>query len=172
MSLTPVSSQFQWYIVSCISGQCNWQHFRVSATYIQFMNLEVYDTTKMALCKPLATSKLKQLFYGFQVPKDYVASQHHMNQPMAVKQAQAKFHLHGRIMDNVHNDKAIHEMWNSTLSSRLAQGLPHYFDMCPRVLFPLFPTHTKLQLAIAPAPGNGNNKICLMGVNGKLHLSE
>ncbi|EDR13499.1 uncharacterized protein LACBIDRAFT_322471 [Laccaria bicolor S238N-H82] len=44
--------------------------------------------------------------------------------------------------------------------------------MSPWVLFLLFLTHSKLQLAIAPAPGDGNNKICLMGVKGKQHLSE
>ena len=39
--------------------------------------------------------------------------------------------------------------------------------MGPGAVFPPSLTHKKLELAIAPAPGDGNKKICLLGIQGK-----
>ena len=50
--------------------------------------------------------------------KDYVSRQGYVDQPMVLKhdqRAQAKFRLHGRNTDDVHNDEAVCNVWNSIL---------------------------------------------------------
>ena len=132
-----------------------------------------YDTTQTALSTRFPTSGLKGLLegrYGMKVlPQNYVPGEL-SNGSMVLsgeQRVQGRYRLHGRTTDDFGNDQAVCDVWNSIIESHLNDGLPHHFDISPRALFPLSLTGKRLALAIVRAPGEGNNKICLLGIHGK-----
>lgn len=132
--------------------------------------VEAYDTTKTAVSMRMDTLKLKRLLecrYGFTVPKRYVANPPSPGKPMVLGHGEGlyvKFRLHGKTTDDLNNDEAIREMWNSIIINEVANGLPRLFDMSRQVKSPVSLVHPKLKLAIAPGPSKGATKICLIGV--------